>query len=277
VDDDDGVRGLVVEVLEMMGFVPILRASDGEHGYELFNDCVSELRLIVSDWEMPKLSGLDLLKKIRAHPEHSDFPFVMITSQSSVERFKVHEAISADVDSYLMKPFTVADLKAKVNKALENWEKEREIKQTLEAAEEAMESSHWSEAEVFFRQVLAVNPKHVEAHLGLARIQLEDAPKQGFDEALRLIRAAIQLNPAKDSGYIELAMAFENAMSLEKAIACLKDAINECPMSERIRYHLGRLLLRRGKTQEGVEELKRAVEINPNYTDALELLAQKKE
>lgn len=106
VDDMPTIRDLVKGQLKAMGFKTILEAADGEHAMQLVTHNQSAgtpIQLIISDWNMPKMTGLEFLKQIRASNEWANLPFVLLTSES--ERDQVTEAILAGVSQYVVKPF----------------------------------------------------------------------------------------------------------------------------------------------------------------------------
>jgi two-component system chemotaxis response regulator CheY len=105
-DDMPTIRELVKNQLKNMGFKNIIEASDGEAAMNLVisNTTIgTPIQLVISDWNMPKLSGLEFLKQIRASTDWANLPFVLLTSES--ERDQVTEAILAGVSQYLVKPF----------------------------------------------------------------------------------------------------------------------------------------------------------------------------
>ena len=105
-DDMPTIRELVKNQLKNMGFKNIIEASDGEIAMKLVisNTTIgTPIQLVISDWNMPKLSGLEFLKQIRASTDWANLPFVLLTSES--DRDQVTEAILAGVSQYLVKPF----------------------------------------------------------------------------------------------------------------------------------------------------------------------------
>lgn len=107
IDDMPSIRDLVKNTLKAMGYKNLFEAEDGELGLKLLmqhNVAGSHIQLVISDWNMPKMNGLDLLKHIRATAEWSNLPFVLLTSES--ERDQVTEAVLAGVSQYIVKPFS---------------------------------------------------------------------------------------------------------------------------------------------------------------------------
>ncbi|MFZ0450494.1 MAG: response regulator [Desulfatiglandaceae bacterium] len=114
VDDFATMRRIVKGVLKQLGFSNIVEAEDGSAALsELKKDPVG---LIVSDWNMPKMSGLDLLKAVRGNASLKDIPFVMVTAEGQKEN--VIEAVKAGVNNYIMKPFTPETFSEKLEKVL---------------------------------------------------------------------------------------------------------------------------------------------------------------
>ena len=97
-----------------MGFKNIDEAADGAVAAETLKK--EDIGLILCDWNMPKMTGLQLLRSIRSHQTLKDIPFIMITAQG--QREVVLEAVEAGVSSYILKPFTPATLLAKIEAVL---------------------------------------------------------------------------------------------------------------------------------------------------------------
>jgi len=114
VDDDALVRDVVVEYLKDMGFVNITEAKSAQQALKLIQSPSFDVELVLSDWEMPEVSGLTLLKAIRQHPDRFALRFVMITSQRSMERFKITQAAQWQVSAYIVKPFRADLLRKKI-------------------------------------------------------------------------------------------------------------------------------------------------------------------
>ncbi|PIS10618.1 MAG: hypothetical protein COT73_08360 [Bdellovibrio sp. CG10_big_fil_rev_8_21_14_0_10_47_8] len=105
-DDMPTIRELVKNQLKGIGFKNVVEASDGEAAMNVLvsnQNAGTPIQLVVSDWNMPKMTGLELLKQVRASADWAQLPFVLLTSES--ERDQVTEAILAGVSQYLVKPF----------------------------------------------------------------------------------------------------------------------------------------------------------------------------
>ncbi|MEN0057458.1 MAG: response regulator [Bdellovibrio sp.] len=107
IDDMPSIRELVKNTLKLMGYTQIIEAEDGVQGLKLLQQNVHEgtpVQLVISDWNMPNMKGLELLKHIRSTVEWAQLPFVLLTSES--EREQVTEAVLAGVSQYIVKPFS---------------------------------------------------------------------------------------------------------------------------------------------------------------------------
>lgn len=110
VDDQASMRQLVRVGLETIGLTDVREAGDGE--IALRELVARPAHLVVSDFNMPKLDGLGLLRAIRAHEPIKTTAFVMLTGRADKEL--VQRAVQFGVNNYLVKPFTVATLKEKI-------------------------------------------------------------------------------------------------------------------------------------------------------------------
>jgi two-component system chemotaxis response regulator CheY len=110
VDDQLTMRVLTRSALQQLGFTDVVDAGDGEEG---FKSLVSKpAHLVISDFNMPKMDGLELLRAVRAHPPVAQTAFIMLTGRA--DRELVQRAVQFGVNNYIVKPFTVLDLKGKI-------------------------------------------------------------------------------------------------------------------------------------------------------------------
>lgn len=110
VDDQMTIRALVRNGLQQLGFREIGEAPDGEEALRILVQ--RPANLIISDYNMPKLDGLGLLRAVRSHPPIKSTAFIMLTGRADSELVK--RAAQFGVNNYLVKPFTVAVLRQKI-------------------------------------------------------------------------------------------------------------------------------------------------------------------
>jgi len=113
VDDFPTMRRIIKNLLKQIGFENIDEVEDGVQALNKLKS--GNYGLVVSDWNMPNMEGIDLLRNIRQEAEPlKNIPFLMVTAEA--EKEKVIEAIKSGVDNYIVKPFTAEVLKEKLEK-----------------------------------------------------------------------------------------------------------------------------------------------------------------
>lgn len=115
IDDMMTMRKIVIKVLKDLGFTDITEAKDGAQGWELINGANPPYGLVVSDWNMPNCTGVELLKRVRGDKRFSKLTFMLVTAEA--EKHQIVEALSHGVSGYIIKPFTADTLKAKLEEA----------------------------------------------------------------------------------------------------------------------------------------------------------------
>jgi two-component system, chemotaxis family, chemotaxis protein CheY len=110
VDDSMAMRRVERSMLMDMGFSDIAEAEDGSQALKMVSS--GKFDLILLDWKMPVLSGLETLKELKANPNFKSIPVVMVTSVSN--KAKILEAIQAGAANYIIKPFSDEVLKEKL-------------------------------------------------------------------------------------------------------------------------------------------------------------------
>lgn len=113
VDDFPTMRRIVKTLLKQNGFTNFIEAEDGEEAYETLKKN-PDIEFIVSDWNMPKMTGIELLKTVRADPKFKHLPFLMVTAEA--EKENIIEAVKSGVSNYVVKPFTGQTLAEKLSK-----------------------------------------------------------------------------------------------------------------------------------------------------------------
>jgi len=115
VDDFSTMRRIVKNLLRDLGFNNTQEADDGLTALPMLKK--GEFDFVVTDWNMPGMQGIDLLKHIRADEELKHLPVLMITAEA--KREQIIEAAQAGVNGYIVEPFTAAKLKEKLDKIFE--------------------------------------------------------------------------------------------------------------------------------------------------------------
>lgn len=115
VDDFPTMRRIVKNLLTELGFNNITEADDGNTALPMLKN--GDFDYLITDWNMPNMPGIDLLKAVRADPNLVNLPVLMVTAEA--KREQIVEAAQAGVNGYIIKPFTANTLKEKLEKTLE--------------------------------------------------------------------------------------------------------------------------------------------------------------
>ena len=115
VDDFSTMRRIIKNLLRELGFTNTHEADDGNTALPMLKG--GDYELLVTDWNMPGMEGIDLLKACRADPELAKLPVLMVTAEQKKEQ--IIEAAQAGVNGYIVKPFTAGTLKEKLDKIFE--------------------------------------------------------------------------------------------------------------------------------------------------------------
>ena len=114
VDDFLTMRRIIINLLRQLGFNNVVEAADGKQALDKVHE--EEIDLIVSDWNMPNMTGIVFLKHVRADEKTKAIPFIMVTAEGKKEN--VIAAVHAGVSNYIVKPFNAATLKEKMSKVI---------------------------------------------------------------------------------------------------------------------------------------------------------------
>jgi two-component system chemotaxis response regulator CheY len=112
VDDFSTMRRIIKNILRQLGFNNVQEADDGATAWPKLQS--EPFDLVITDWNMPKMSGLELLKNIRNDENLKDIPVLMVTAEALKEN--IIEAVKAGVSNYIIKPFTAETMQEKLEK-----------------------------------------------------------------------------------------------------------------------------------------------------------------
>lgn len=117
VDDSGTMRKIQRNVLDSMGYKDVVEAEDGEQAIFRMKENNFQIDLILCDWNMPKMDGITLVRKLSAVPNLARIPILMVTTEG--EKEKVVEALKAGAKGYVVKPFTPDQLKKRIEEILQ--------------------------------------------------------------------------------------------------------------------------------------------------------------
>ena len=110
-DDFGTMQKIIRNILLELGYTKLFFANDGEKAYKIL--LKEEIDLVISDWNMPQMTGIELLKLVKSKSKFQKIKFIMVTAEG--EKTRILEAVAAHVDQYIIKPFTADSLKEKID------------------------------------------------------------------------------------------------------------------------------------------------------------------
>jgi len=115
VDDSSTMRRIIKNTLQRLGFNDILEAEHGVEAWQIMEK-TPDVNVLITDWNMPEMNGLELVRKVRAEKKYETMPIIMVTTEGG--KAEVITALKAGVNNYIVKPFTPQVLKEKLEDVL---------------------------------------------------------------------------------------------------------------------------------------------------------------
>jgi two-component system chemotaxis response regulator CheY len=115
VDDSSTMRRIIVNTLARLGYKDVVQAADGVEAWDALQ-ANEDIGVVITDWNMPNMNGLELVKKIRAQDKYKLMPIIMVTTEGGKKEVII--ALKAGVNNYIVKPFTPQVLKEKLEGVL---------------------------------------------------------------------------------------------------------------------------------------------------------------
>jgi len=223
VDDMANMRKTLRSMLFMIGYKTIFEADDGDTALSKLRS--APMDLVIADWNMPRMPGVDLLSEIRDDSMLRDLPFIMITAE--VDDAQITRAAEEDVDGYIIKPFVVDTLEKKIASVLEK----------------------------------KANPPQVEAFIKLGRAYLDSGM---LHESMAELEKARALLPGSARIQMAMGQVYEKMGDVDRAEAAMREAISNNPRYLKAYRNMANLQLKRGNEGAAMEALQQAAALSPN-------------
>ena len=252
VDDMFNMRNMLKNMCRQMGFKRILEAKDGVQAVEVLK--AAQVDLILCDWNMPRMKGVEVLRFVRSTPQLQEMPFIMVTAEMSAEI--VSEVAEVRVDSYLVKPFTLGVLRERILDVLASRDEMSEIDEQLKEGRAMAGMGNLDAALDRFKKALAINPKSPRTLFEIGDVHHKKGAQQ---KALHYYDQSVEIQPKFLKGHEALAEVYEELEMPEKVAEHLDKAVKISPGNVERRFALGQAHLKAGNPAAAKEVFNKIV------------------
>lgn len=256
VDDKPSFLQTLTRMLNSLGYTNVRKAADGEAALELLS-LDSSYDLILCDWNMPLISGLEVLKHIRESTQLSDIPFVMVTAE--VDSFRVAEAGEIDLDGYLLKPFTLNDLEKKIAEVLKKRQAPTDIDVHINSSLDRFNKKEYDLALEDLKKALKLNKKSPRVHYAMGRIH---ESMENIEQAKKSYKRAADIAPQFLKAHTALVKLHQASGDIAAAAVHLDRAVAISPGDMERQMQLGQALIQTGQKAKAKAVLTNVMKIS---------------
>ncbi|MBI4379081.1 MAG: tetratricopeptide repeat protein [Nitrospinae bacterium] len=260
VDDMSNMRRTIRNMLRYLGYEYISEAEDGNTA---LNKLKSEKAdFIIADWNMPRMSGIELLRMLRDNENLKDIPFLMITAE--VEASQILQAAETEVDGYIIKPFIAKTLEEKITNILEKRLNPAEVDKLMNNAMKYSENREYQKAIFIYEEALKLNPKSARIRHAIGQMY----EKMGMDEkALNYYEDAFKNNPQYIKVHQSMGDLYLKKGDTGKAIEAIEKAVHISPNNPHRQAQLGKIYLSKGDIEKAGKAFKTAIKVDPKNAE----------
>ena len=274
VDDDDEIREIMTEYLTRFGFKEVLVAANGQAALEILEDTDNQVEVVVSDWNMPRMNGIDLLAKIRAVPRLRRLPVVMVTGQTAAEPVKTLQAAQLGINGYVLKPFNAMGFHSQMESIHQELLRQRRAETYLVAARSLMAMGMHFPAEECLAEGIKRFPNEPMLLEAMGDSCIERADAKALKQAAEAYEPALRLSPLSLALVMKAFEAYCALGRMNDAIRVMRPHLHRAEGADGLHTRLGRVYLAHGEHALAAVQFKRALTIAPTNTEAQMLLAQ---
>ncbi|HLC27527.1 MAG TPA: response regulator, partial [bacterium] len=254
VDDMSNMRRTIRNMLRHLGYISFEEADQGIPALDKLKH--HKIDFVICDWNMPEMTGIELLRLTRKDRKLKDIPFLMVTAEIAEET--VAEAAETEVDGYIIKPFVARTLQEKIEKIMEIRTNPTEFDSLLGEAQSSAESGSLDKALAEYQKALELKPNSARVLEGIGKLY-EQLGKTA--EAEQKYLEAININPQYVKGYQTLSEFFEKNGKRDRARESLERAVKISPRNPDRQTELGHLYLKEGKSELARQAFSKAVDV----------------
>ena len=250
-------RQTVINLLRVLGFTTFHEAADGQEALDILRR-VHDIGFIISDWKMPRMSGIALLKEVRACPDTKDIPFLLLTSMN--ESQDVALAMDLGVSGYLVKPVTIRALKEKIASIREGRGMGMEGR-VIPQVEKMLAGGMVEEAEGFLAEALK-RDRDVRPFV-LYGYALVAIARKDFSGADRLLEECFEMAPVFTKALYTRSKILDAMGRFNEAEECVSRASDISPLNIDYFVQHGTLLLKQKKVDKARQKFSVALNTEP--------------
>jgi CheY-like chemotaxis protein len=262
IDDQDPIRKAIRRILLGMGFGTVLESFDGSDAAKTL--AKSPVDLVITDIYMRKITGFQVLKKIRTQNFGADLPVIVVTGEGSKE--DIVKAADLGADDYILKPFQVSDIEKKVAAVMTKYHSPTPMLKLLRQGDKLFLQSQFADALKLFEAAERLDPGSPRAKFSRA-LALEKLGQSG--EALKILVDSANANPTFYKNFAAMADIHLTLNQKHPAIDALKNELELNPKQPHRQVILADLLMSVGDALGAIDHFREALKENPKNKDAL--------
>ncbi len=260
VDDNLAMRKMLEGMLTTLGYHDITSAIDGESAWEKILE--GDIEIVISDYVMPRLNGLEFLHRIRSSKEFFDLPFVMITGADNWGDFI--NTVQAEVDNYLIKPVTPARLEEVLNQIHYQQKSTSPYLKAIHAGKHCYINNEMAKAFKHFLLAQAIEPDLAKPYYYLGEISKNNGRTA---DAEKFFKKCLTIESNYINAIIGLAEIYSQENDYPKMITSLQKALEVAPNNIDLYLQLARASLMLGDIAHTRKSLKQAAKIAKSNSD----------
>ena len=220
------------------------------------------LTLFICDWNMPRMTGIELLRKMRETPKFAEIPFLMLTGE--VDEGTIAQAAETEIDAYIIKPFVMKTLIEKIEEALRVKYEPTEVEFMFREGVKQFKKGNVDEAFELFKRVRAKSPRAAKVYVGLGDVYFV---KRDIGNAKKMYQAALKLSNQYVKAMDQMAKIFEIEGKKEQRAEFLQRAAQISPEVSERQLELGKAMFAVGNKEMAVKALKISLKKSPEDPD----------
>ncbi|MBN2655287.1 MAG: DUF3808 domain-containing protein [Nitrospirae bacterium] len=252
VDDETSMRSTIKHMMGKIGFKNILSAENGRSALDYINN--TKIDLVISDVNMPEMSGSELFNTIRANRKHDNVSFIFVTAETT--RDVVARVAEHGADDYIIKPFLLSTLEDKIAKVLTKKYNPSNVEVQLKSFHTFLNARSITEAEEALKKAAELAPDSPVIIFNSGQLALA---KGELEKAISLFKESIEKKPLFVKAYNALGEIYEQTGDMKTAIQYYEQAHNISPGSTERLITLSKLYAGTGKNEKAESLLKDAI------------------